>query len=149
MAYCSSTERYRLVMPCWLNRVRLGYCFKPYQRLWLYNGASLVAFYDTLGIRRTYSRLNPPASSRGDLIGEKNQASSHIPILLKKRELWRGQKKICVFTVRLIFGSDPKLFYSTLSWKLFKYPIFSLQCSFCCLRDHYFDKNKLNVTLQV
>ena len=25
----------------------------------------LVAFYDTLGIRRTYSRLKPPASSRG------------------------------------------------------------------------------------
>ena len=35
------------------------------QRLWLYNGAPLVAFYDTLGIRRTYSRLKPAASSRG------------------------------------------------------------------------------------
>ena len=35
------------------------------QRLWLYNGAPLVAFYDTLGIRRTYSRLKPPASWRG------------------------------------------------------------------------------------
>ena len=46
-------------------RLRLGYCFTPYQRLWLYNGAPLVAFYDTLGIRRTYSRLAPPASSRG------------------------------------------------------------------------------------
>ena len=46
-------------------RLRLGYCFTPYQRLWLYNGAPLVAFYDTLGIRRTYSRLEPPASSRG------------------------------------------------------------------------------------
>ena len=33
--------------------VRLGYCFTPYQRLWLYNGAPLVAFFDTLGIRRT------------------------------------------------------------------------------------------------
>ena len=43
----------------------VGYCFTPYQRLWLYNGAPLVAFYDTLGIRRTYSRLKPPASSRG------------------------------------------------------------------------------------
>ena len=40
-------------------KVSLGYCFTPYQRLWLYNGAPLVAFYDTLGIRRTYSRLNP------------------------------------------------------------------------------------------
>ena len=46
-------------------RVRLDYCFTPYQRLWLYNGAPLVAFYDTLGIRRTYSRLKLPASSRG------------------------------------------------------------------------------------
>ena len=27
----------------------------------------LVAFYDTLGIRRTYSRLKPPASSRGPI----------------------------------------------------------------------------------
>ena len=45
--------------------VRLGYYFTPYQRLWLYNGAHLVTFYDTLGIRRTYSRLEPPASSRG------------------------------------------------------------------------------------
>ena len=43
---------------------RLG-CFTSYQRLWLYNGAPLVAFYDTLGIRRTYSRLKSPASSRG------------------------------------------------------------------------------------
>ena len=45
----------------------LGYCFTPYQRLWLYNGAPLVAFYDTLGIRTMYSRLKPPASSRGYL----------------------------------------------------------------------------------
>ena len=48
-------------------KVRLGYCFTPYQQLWLYNGAPLVAFHDTLGIRRTYSRLKPPASSRGRL----------------------------------------------------------------------------------
>ena len=47
------------------GQVRLGYCFTPYQRLWLYNGAPLVALYDTLRIRRTYSRLKPPASSRG------------------------------------------------------------------------------------
>ena len=39
---------------------RLGYCFTPYQRQWLYNGAPLVAFYDTLEIRRTYSRLKTP-----------------------------------------------------------------------------------------
>ena len=48
-----------------MQLVMLGYCFTPYQRLWLYNGAPLVAFYDTLGIRRPYSRLKPPASSRG------------------------------------------------------------------------------------
>ena len=48
-----------------IEDVRLGYCYTPYQRLWLYNGAPLVAFYDTLGIRRTYSRLQSPASSRG------------------------------------------------------------------------------------
>ena len=47
------------------EQVRLGYWFTPYQQLWLYNGTPLVAFYDTLGIRRTYSRLEPPASSRG------------------------------------------------------------------------------------
>ena len=46
----------------------------------------------------------------------------------------------------LIFGPDPKLFYGTFSRKLFKYPIFAFQCCFCCLKDHYFDKNKLNVT---
>ena len=34
--------------------IRLGYCFTPHQRLWLYNGAPLVAFYDTLGIRRVF-----------------------------------------------------------------------------------------------
>ena len=42
-----------------LNLVRLGHCSTPYQRLWRYNGAPLVAFYDTLGIRKTYSRLKP------------------------------------------------------------------------------------------
>ena len=47
--------------------IKSYYCFTPCQRLWLYNGAPLVAFYDTLGIRRTYSRLKPPASSRGIL----------------------------------------------------------------------------------
>ena len=45
--------------------LRLGYCFTPYLRLWLYNVAPLVAFYDTLVIRRMYSQLKPPASARG------------------------------------------------------------------------------------
>ena len=47
--------------------VRLGYVI-VLRRISDYgsnNGAPLVAFYDTLGIRRTYSRLKPPASSRG------------------------------------------------------------------------------------
>ena len=51
-----------------LLEVRLGYCFTPYQRPRLYNDAPLDAFYDTLGIRRTYSRLTPPASSRGNTL---------------------------------------------------------------------------------
>ena len=37
----------------------------------------LVAFYDTLGIRRMYSRLNPPASSWGSSI-------SHCPCVSLK-----------------------------------------------------------------
>ena len=45
----------------------LGYDFTPYQQLWLYNGAPLVAFYDTLGIRRTYSRLKPRRPHGGDI----------------------------------------------------------------------------------
>ena len=36
-----------------MTYARLGYCFTPYRKLWLYNGAPLVAFYGTLGIRRT------------------------------------------------------------------------------------------------
>ena len=47
---------------------RLGYCFTPYQLLWLYNGAPLVAFYDTLEIRRTHSRLNP-RRPHGGIVG--------------------------------------------------------------------------------
>ena len=58
-------------------RFRFSYCFTPYQRLWLYNDAPLVAFYDTLGIRRTYSRLKPPASSRGFWYS-KRVSSCHI-----------------------------------------------------------------------
>ena len=45
--------------------VRLGYCFTPYQRLRLYNGAHLVAFYDTLGYGGRNLGLKPPASPRG------------------------------------------------------------------------------------
>ena len=49
-------------------KVRLGYCFTPYQRLWLYNGVPLVASYDTLGIWRTYSRLKTPGVLTGTYI---------------------------------------------------------------------------------
>ena len=60
--------------------VRLGYCFTPYQQLWLYNGAPLFAFYDTLGIRRTYSRLQSPASSRG-ILKEKSLTYGTISVV--------------------------------------------------------------------
>ena len=50
----------------------LGYGFTPYQRLWLYNGAPSVGFYDTLGIRRTYSRLTRMANMKGGTATEKN-----------------------------------------------------------------------------
>ena len=81
--YINNEQRAREIIPHWIverlnkywslcsahmskpiTKIRLGYCFTPYQRPWLYNGAPLVAFYDTLGIRRTYSRLKPTASSR-------------------------------------------------------------------------------------
>ena len=68
------------------------------------------------------------------------------------KELFKAKKKKCVFTVRrptLIFGLDPNHFYGTFSRKLNKYPIFAFQGSFWCQRDHYFDKNELNVTLQM
>ena len=43
-------ERYAdLYVNSVVGRLRLGYCFTPYQRLWLYNGAPVVAFYDTHG----------------------------------------------------------------------------------------------------
>ena len=50
----------------------LGYCFTLYQGLRLYNGAHLVAFYDTLGIRRTSSRLKPrrPHGGPGEVTPE-------------------------------------------------------------------------------
>ena len=64
--------------------------------------------------------------------------------------VYLGKKKICMFTVTqptLIFGPNPNLFYGTFSEKLFRYSIFAFQCSFWCLRGHYFDNNKSNVTL--
>ena len=31
------------IFKCFTSRVRLSYCFTPYQRLWLYNGAPLAS----------------------------------------------------------------------------------------------------------
>ena len=39
--------------------IRWVYSFTPYQRLWLYNGAPLVAFYDTLGYGGRILDFNP------------------------------------------------------------------------------------------
>ena len=49
----------------------------PYQRPWLYNGAPLVSFYDTLGIRRTYSRLKPRRPHEGGGIAACNVKHHH------------------------------------------------------------------------
>ena len=89
MIFVMQTQLWYLKLWCFLYFVRLGYCFTPYQRLWLYNGAPLVAFYDTLGIRRTYSRLKPPASSRGlYFVNEKFNKNAKVEKLTKK--LGRG-----------------------------------------------------------
>ena len=58
------------------RNVRLGYCFTPYQRLWLYNGAPVVAFYDTLGIRMTHFRLNHTGVRKIKV--SHNLAQSHV-----------------------------------------------------------------------
>ena len=73
----------------------LGYCFTPYQRLWLYNAAPLVAFYDTLGIRRTYSRLKPrrPHGGRKDQMaaGQDHETRKQkLAILCLKLQLVEG-----------------------------------------------------------
>ena len=82
-----------------------------------------------------------------NLYPKKEQITLFLGVYTKCDRHSLGHKKICVVTVRrptLIFGPDPKLFYGTFSRKLFKCPIFAFQCSFGCLRDHYFDKNELN-----
>ena len=102
----------------------------------------IMSFYDILRSHSMFVKFDIIKDSSFHDSNQKNVRGSDV----------RQKKKICVFTVRrpsLIFGPDPKLFYGTFSRKLFKYPIFAFQCSFCCLMDHYVDKNKLNVTLQV
>ena len=51
-------------------KVRLGYVIvlRRISDQGYITAPHLVAFYDTLGIRRTYSRLKPPASPRGDML---------------------------------------------------------------------------------
>ena len=46
---------------------------------WFRHTAPLVAFYDTLGIRKTYSRLKPPAPSRG------RNALKHVYFIVESR----------------------------------------------------------------
>ena len=77
--------------------VRLGYCFTPYQRLWLYNGTPLVAFYDTLGIRRTYSRLKPPASSRGIYLVD----NIVMPVFISSALLFCSENVVQCYCLRL------------------------------------------------
>ena len=94
----------------------LGYCFTPYQRLWLYNGAPLVAFYDTLGIRRTYSRLKPPASSRGIELEikdttESNTSASYLDLLLSIGR--DGQLHTSIYDKRDDFNITNFLFLSS------------------------------------
>ena len=72
------------IRPCGhdTDYVTLRYCFTPYQRLLLYNGAPLVGFYDTLGIRRTYSRLKPRRPKGGGGRGYRLQLmSNHLQTL--------------------------------------------------------------------
>ena len=73
------------------ERIRFGYCFTPYQRLWLYNGAPLVAFYDTLGIRRTYFRLNPRRPHGGTREEEDQECS-----------LQTGQKALVIIRITYV-----------------------------------------------
>ena len=77
----------------------LGHCFTPYQRLWLYNGAPSGAFYDTLGIRRMYSRHKPPASSRGS--SRNTRSSSNLDYIVPRKRtcemvsfFYQGIKKL-------------------------------------------------------
>ena len=121
--------------------VRLGYCFTPYQRQWLYNGAPLVAFYDTLGIRRMYFRLKPPASSRGALL---------------KRVVcvWQG----CCFTdgthhiARLVMSKNDILIINLIVWLLPRLLVaertswvqssnFPRKCADCC-PEHNWSKRQ-------
>ena len=65
----------------------------------------LVAFYDTLGIRRTYSRLKPLASSRGNRL-TKTSKMSHIPkdddIWWSRNQLTRKVRKIWTISLKYI-----------------------------------------------
>ena len=63
--------------------------------------APLVAFYDTLGIRRTHSRLQPPASSWGNKDGMKKI------IIIKFLGYLQKHKTSCPsFTISCIVGNN-------------------------------------------
>ena len=86
------------VFLCTLCYVILGYCFTPYQPGWLYNGDPLVAFYDLLGIRRTYSPLKPRRPHGGLMY----VPYSNIPNIRNHTEqttcrLMRSSDKFCLF----------------------------------------------------
>ena len=49
----------------------------------IYNGAPLASFYDTLGIRRAYSRLNPLVPN--PIYLEENHDFSHMGLLPQSR----------------------------------------------------------------
>ena len=114
----------------------------------------LTESWNCLRRTRQTSQIHDPISiKRSYMLNSYARKYTNLRKSVKKVFLDKAKKKkICVFTVRrpsLIFGPDPKLFYCTVSRKLFKYPIFAFQLCFSCLRHHYFDKNELNVTLQV
>ena len=68
---------------------------------WFRHTAPLVAFYDTLGIRRTHSRLKPPASSRGNKDGMKKI------IIIKFLGYLQKHKTSCPsFTISCIVGNN-------------------------------------------
>ena len=109
-----------------LINVRLGYCFTPYQRLWLYNGAPLVAFYDTLGIRRTYSRLKP-RRPHGGLINVLN--CSQLIASFRGIYVALNRTGFCFFLLLLLFNMFWPLkrpfycFFSVCFW-LLKRPLY-------------------------
>ena len=81
---------------------------------------NIVAFYDTLRIRRTNSRLKPPAPSRGGhhaeklthyekLIDELNMAGTQYPITMNQIPRFEKQNEISVNVFGMENGERVKL----------------------------------------